>query len=101
MNLVVGHVYEVTDPHKQTTFMARFMGQARDANGLDSARLFVVEREDKHTVSWTLAGCELRCHVDQAGGVHPYLYATHYGNQLDELEKIGGPRYISPHWILE
>ena len=101
MKLVVGHVYEVTDYHKQVNFMARFMGKAKDENGFDGARLFVVEREDKHTEAWTLAGCEIQCHVDKEGEVHPYLYATHYGNQLDELEKVGGPRYVPPHWVLE
>jgi hypothetical protein len=100
MQLKLGYSYPVTDFHQQVTFAARFLGKAVDANHI-ADHLFVVEREDKHTEAWTLAGCELRCIVDAEGEVHPYLYATHYGNTLEELSKCGTMRLPDPHWEIK
>ena len=101
MKLIVGNSYGVLDYHMQVEFAARFLGKATDSNRLIpiGKQLFVLEREDKHTEAWTLAGCEVRCHVDKEGEVHPYLHATHYGNTVESLAPNGVMRR-DPVWKL-
>jgi hypothetical protein len=96
MQLVLGDTYNVLDSLGQVQFAARFLGKAVNANRITD-QLLVLERDDKRTEVWTLAGCELKCHVEKDGEVVPYLYATHYGNTIEELAPSGVPRR-DPHW---
>jgi hypothetical protein len=98
MQLVLGDTYNVLDTLGQVSFTARFLGKAVDANRSNNS-LLVLDRSDR-VESWTLAGCELKCHVEKDGEVVPYLCATHYGNTIEELSPPGGPRR-EPHWELE
>lgn len=95
MQLVLGHTYNVLDMLGQVSFTARFLGKAVDANRITDS-LLVLERSDR-VEAWTLAGCELKCHVEKDGEVIPYLHATHYGNTIEELAPSGVPRR-EPHW---
>lgn len=97
MQLIVGYSYGVLDYHKQQEFAAQYIGKAVDMNHHFSEPLFVLERQDKTVEAWTLAGCQLRCHVDKDGEVTPYLYATHYGNTVEDLFPNGVMRR-EPSW---
>jgi hypothetical protein len=95
MQLVLGDTYNVLDTLGQVSFTARFLGKAVDSNHIADS-LLVLERSDR-VEAWTLAGCELKCHVEKDGEVVPYLYATHYGNTVEELARCGAIR-LDPHW---
>jgi len=100
MQLVPGETYEVRDWYGMLSFEAEYVGVIRDANHQYPVNLHLVRRSPSTKGFYLYAGCEIRTTIGRNGEVRPYLYATHYGNRIEELEHCGG-RDRRPKWELQ
>ncbi len=100
MKLLRGNAYEVTDWYGMVSFTATYVGVAQRGHSL-CTKLYLMERlpADRGSRScYKYAGCELRADVRQDGEVVPYLFATHYGNTVAQLQAAAG--HTSGPWVL-
>ena len=102
MKLVIGEEYEVLDWHGMHSYKGIYRGTAH--NGVpgstqvgDPHSLLVLEKMDG---GYKFCGCEPRARINHEGEMVPYLFATHFGNSVEDLTRVARS-YARPKWVLE